>query len=241
MSAWWRLRGRALICLLLCFIAVTAMAIDAFVVVSRLRGTRSPSAAEVVAPGLAALSDKQLAELLPGPGDFPSSWRTEAKTYYDRFGYQRRRTPGFNLDRPAECADLNEYAAGENPGAEISGYVPAAPTDPGYGRDVRLSLGREFDQDGFGTVISLARRCSRYTIGGTTVRTVQIVEDSRPANGAQRFRISLNDWTLGRVVYTRYVSFARVDRLILTGTATDHNRDTLDNLFDATLRRMSVA
>jgi hypothetical protein len=235
-ESWWP----RLIAIMLCAIAITAM-----LIVGLTRGRQSgPRTQPPVAPGLAALTDQQLAELLPAPSDFPASWAVKSKTNSDRFGYSRQQPFHEPLgDDPAECSNVGELGAGSIPAAEVSGRNPADPPDflPDP-QDIRVTLAREFDRGGFTAMIDLVSRCSRFNSGGLLIYTVRVLEDSRPANGPQRFRIVKTTAASNgdpSVAGTEYYSYARTSRLILIGYARDGNEGLLDTVFDNTLRRMA--
>ena len=60
----------------LCAIAIAAILITAL---TRSWQTNASRPQDPVAPGLAALSDQQLGDLLPKPHEFPSSWTVKAE------------------------------------------------------------------------------------------------------------------------------------------------------------------
>ncbi len=228
----------------LCVVAVAAVLITAPHVFRSWRDD-APRAPEPAAPGLAALSDQQLADLLPKPSEFPVSWTVKAKTRgYQGFGYARQQPFHDVLDYdPAECSDVNDYAVGNGDAAEVVGYIPADPPEAVFDpHDIRLTIGREFDRSGFDAMIALVSRCSRFTSALGVTSTVRILEDSRPANGPQRFRISVTETTFGEpagAAETKYFSYARLNRLVLSGTVTPGNQQAFDALFENTLRRIS--
>lgn len=224
---------------LLCSVAIAAVLITAPVALRHWRKS-TPS----VAPGLAALSDQQLADLLPKPADFPTTWTVNTRTEgADRFGYFR--TQPFHdgaLDYdPAECANVDGLAPGIAGGAEIAGLDPAdRPERFGQHPDVRLRIGREFNQSGFDAMTALVSRCSRFTFADTINHTVHVIEDSRSADGPHLFRISVTT-ILGNstdAARTEYFSFAQLSNLVLIGDATTSNQHVLDVLFDNTLHRI---
>lgn len=234
----WRPR---LIAVTLCMVAIAAVLITTL---TRGWHHNRPQPAEPIAPGLAALSDQQLADLLPKPGDFPATWTVKADTRYERFGYFRQQPfhEGLGAD-PAECENVGELAVGTSADAEVAAADPAGP--PSYSfepRDIRLSLAREFNRAGFDAMISRVAGCARFTYAQTIIHTVRVLEDSRPANGPQRFRISVAIKSSDEppsVLRTEYFSYARVSRLILIGFASTGNQHLLDTLFDNTLRRLT--
>jgi hypothetical protein len=197
------------------------------------------------APGLAALSDQQLADLLPQPADFPASWSVKPTHMSDAFGYVRTQPfHGPLSEEPAECENVGELAVGTSPAAEVAGHDPADPPEflPDR-RDIRLTIAREFNRGGFDAMIHLVSRCSRFTSGGVIIYTVRVLEDSHPANGPQRFRISRTtaaasgDPTVAR---TEYFSYAHRSGLVLIGYGRNDNQQLLDTLFDDTLRRIGA-
>lgn len=231
-----------LIALALCAIAAGAILIALPTPRWYHRTARSP---EPLAPGLAALSDQQLSDLLPKPRDFPSSWVVKPQNSYDWFGYHRMQPFHDALgDEPAECANVGELAVGARPGAEISGYDPAHQDRLSYQpRDVSLTIAREFNRQGFDAMIDLVSRCGQFTSGKVLSYTVRVLEDFRPDGGPQRFRIvrtTAADDGDPKVARTEYFSYARVSRLVLTGFATTANQQLLDTLFDNTLHRINT-
>ncbi|MGV7280255.1 hypothetical protein [Mycobacterium persicum] len=226
---------------LLCSVAIVAVLITAPVALRHWRET-TPS----LAPGLAALSDQQLADLLPKPADFPTTWTVNATTEgADRFGYFRMQPfhdGALDYD-PAECANVNDLAPGIAGGAEIAGRDPAdRPESSGQHPDVRLRIGREFNQSGFDKMTALMSRCSRFTFADTINYTVRMIEDSRSVNGPHLFRISVTT-IIGSstdAARTQYFSFAQLSNLVLIGDATTSNQHVLDVLFENTLHRISA-
>lgn len=92
---------------LLCLVAIAAVLATAPVALRHWRPT-----VQSLAPGLAALSDQQLADLLPKPADFPTTWTVDTRTGADRFGYFRTqpfRSGDLDYD-PPECANINDLA-----------------------------------------------------------------------------------------------------------------------------------
>jgi hypothetical protein len=235
-KSWWP----RLIAAMLCVIAIAAALIAAL---TRSWPNDAPRTTDPVAPGLAARSDQQLAELLPKLGEFPASWTVKSRTMSDRFGYFRQQPFHERLGAsPAECANLGELATGALGGAEVSGYDRAGRPSLRYEpRDIRLTVAREFNLDGFDAMIPRVFRCSRFTFAQTIIHTVRVLEDSRPASGPQRFRISVTIRSSDEppsVMRTEYFSYARLSRLILVGFASTGNQQLLDALFDNTLRRI---
>ncbi|VBA41278.1 hypothetical protein LAUMK191_03928 [Mycobacterium attenuatum] len=224
---------------LLCLVAIAAVLATALVALRHWRQTVQP-----LAPGLAALSDQQLADLLPKPAEFPTTWTVDTSTECDdRFGYFR--TQPFhsgNLDyHLPECANINELAPGTAGGAEIAGRNPADPPERvGQHPDVRLQIGREFNQSGFDAMTARVSRCSRFTFADTITHTVRVIEDSRSARAPRLFRISVTTAFAGstNAARTQYLSVAQLSNLVLVGDATTSNQHVLDVLFESTLRRI---
>ncbi len=231
-----------LIGIALCAITIAAVLIA---VPTRSWHGDAPPTPDPLAPGLAALSDRQLADMLPKRAEFPASWTVKDEHSYDSFGYFRSQPFHDGIGpEPAECAHLGELAAGARDTAEVSGLNPADPPDSRFDpRSIRLSIAREFNRGGFDAMIDLVSRCSRFTSGGVLIYTVRVLEDSRPANAPQRFRIVETQAAASgnpRLTRTEYFSFARTSALILTGYARNDNQQLLDTLFDSTLRRIGA-
>jgi hypothetical protein len=226
----------------LCVITIAAVLIA---VPTRSWHSDAPHPPDPLAPGLAALSDQQLADLLPKRPEFPPSWTVKDEHRYDSFGYYRSQPFHDGIGpEPAECAHVGELAVGVSDAAEISGLNPADQPDSRlYPRSIRLSLAREFNRGGLDAMINLVSRCSRSTSGGVLIYTVRVLEDSRPANGAQRFRIVKTAAAASgnpSVAETEFFSYARTSRLILIGYGRNDNQQLLDTLFDSTLRRLDA-
>ncbi|POX84569.1 hypothetical protein C3477_18185 [Mycobacterium kansasii] len=223
---------------LLCLVAIAAVLATAPVALRHWRPT-----VQSLAPGLAALSDQQLADLLPKPADFPTTWTVDTRTGADRFGYFRTqpfRSGDLDYD-PPECANINDLAPGIAGGAEIAGRDPADPPERfGQHPDVRLQIGREFNQSGFDAMTARVSRCARFTFADTINHTVHMIEDSRSARGPRLFRISVTTAFAGstNAARTQYLSFAQLSNLVLVGDATTSNQHVLDVLFESTLRRI---
>jgi hypothetical protein len=231
-----------LVALALCLITAAAAVIA---VATRNWRTDAPRTSDPLAPGLAALDDRQLSGLLPPAGEFPPAWTVKTgNDRLDRFGYSRIQPfqkPFRSI--PAECANMETprpgtidvEVSGRDP-ADRFGTVTGAPT-------VRLAIGREFDRSGFDAMVSLASRCSRFSFAGFFTRTIRILEDSRPANGPQRFRMVLTTAS-GRQsadgTRTEYFSFARTAGLVLSGSDLTGKQQLLDTIFASTLRRIGA-
>jgi hypothetical protein len=231
-----------LIAVALCIITIAA-ALNA--IPTRSWHSDTPPTPDPLAPGLAALSDQQLADLLPGRAAFPASWTVKDDHRYDSFGYFRSQAFHDGIGpEPAECAHLGELAVGASDAAEVSGRNPADPPEFIPDRqDLRLTIAREFDRGGFRTMIDLVSRCSRFDSGGVVIYTVRVLEDSRPANGPQRFRIVETTAAASgnpTVARTEYFSYARTLGLVLIGYCRNDNQQLLDTLFDSTLRRIGA-
>jgi hypothetical protein len=147
---------------------------------------------------------------------------------------------GFN---PVECFGVVGVAStGAYDAAEVSGHDPADPDGVTERKDVRLMVGREFEPIGFDAMVGLVSRCSRFTTAADSTYTVNIIEDSRSANGPQRFRYSLTSTLSGvptDATQTEYFSYARQSGLILTGSASAGHQQAFDAVFEYTLRRIS--
>jgi hypothetical protein len=239
-----RLWVSRLIAAVMCLIAAAAVAIT----VPRVVALRRGPAPLPIAPGLAASSDHQLAELLPAASSFPADW-TPKKTYDspDVFGY-----PGYHnagADDGYEPVACYEVAYGARIGAFQAATVDEHdPADPGYlsdRSDIRLSIGREFNPSVFDEMRTLATQCPHFhaRFPGFDF-TVRILEDTRPADGPQRFRYRVTITyghdpvnTIGSDDY----AYARISGLIVSGTATDGHQRLLDQLFGDTLRRADAA
>jgi hypothetical protein len=237
--------GPWLIAAVLCVLAIAAVLITAPAVLKAWRHNGA-SGAEPLAPKLAALTDRQLAELLPKQSDFPPSWTvTNIAEQSDAFGYFRYHVSdeglGFN---PAECFSVVGVAStGAFDGAEVFGHDASDPAEVADRRDIRLRVGREFDPAGFDAFTGLVNRCLRFSSSAIGSYSVRILEDSRPAGAPQRFRYSITR-TIGEDPLpddTRidYYSYARTSGLILTGTASSGHEQPFDALFDSTLHRIS--
>ncbi|GAB7142290.1 hypothetical protein [Mycobacterium riyadhense] len=228
----------------LCVIATAAVLITAPSVLDGWRN-RGPSGPEGLAPKLAALSDQQLADLLPKEGEFPASWTvSEIKELSDTFGYLRYHVSdeGLGFD-PVECFSVVGVAStGAFDAAEVFGHDPADPPEVADRRDIRLMVGREFDPAGFDTFTGLVSRCLRFSSAAVGSYTVRILEDAHPSTGPQRFRYSITT-TIGGdpadATRIDYYSYARTSGLVLTGTASDGHQQSFDALFDSTLRRIT--
>jgi hypothetical protein len=226
----------------MCVLALAAVLIATRAVL----GGRRDVAGAAVATGLAALTDQQLAELLPRHSDFPASWMiSDTKKPTDMFGYFRYHGSDDGLGfSPAECfAVFGVTSTGAYDAAEVFGHDQADPQDASNPRDIHLMVAREFDAAGFDALIGGVSRCSRFTnaVGGSYA--VRIIEDSHRGGSPQRFRYSVTTTQGGEpapVTRTDYFSFARQSGLILSGSAsTDHQR-IFDTLFDNTIRRISA-
>ena len=227
-------------------IALSAITIAAVLIAIPTRSWRSdaPRTPDPLAPGLAALSDQQLTDLLPKRAEFPAAWTVKPEQWSEGFGYSRDQAFRDSLLDRAECQHVGEFAAGTSPSVVISAHNPADPPEFIADRpDVRLSIAREFDRGGFDAMIDLVSRCSRFTSGGVIIYSVRVLEDSRPANGPQRFRIVETTASASgnpSVARTEYFSYARISGLVLTGYGRNDNQQLLDDLFDSTLRRLQA-
>ncbi|SOJ55559.1 hypothetical protein MSIMFB_03041 [Mycobacterium simulans] len=228
----------------LCVIASAAVVITAPSVLDGWRN-RGPSGPEGLAPKLAALSDQQLADLLPKQSEFPDSWTvSDIKELSDTFGYFRYHVSdeGLGID-PAECFSVVGVAStGAFDAAEVFGHDPADPPEVADRRDIRLMVGREFDPSGFDAFTGLVSRCLRFSSAAVGSYTVSILENSHPSAGPQRFRYSITT-TIGGdpadATRIDYYSYARTSGLVLTGAASAGHQQVFDTLFDGTLRRIT--
>jgi hypothetical protein len=236
-------RGRWLIAAAMCLLAIVAVLIT---VPTVLAGRSAGTDAGQLAPGLAALTDQHLAGLLPKQNDFPASWTVkDTAEVSDTFGYFKYHVHDDGLGfSPAECFPVIGVAStGAFHVAEVSGHDPADAADVSDREDIRLTVGREFDTAGFDALINLVSRCSRFTSAAVGGYAVQVLEDTRPDAGPQRFRYSLTTTMSGEpaeVSRTDYYSYARVRDLILSGSASTGHQQAFDALFDNTLRRFAA-
>ncbi|MBS9532509.1 hypothetical protein KIH27_02780 [Mycobacterium sp. M1] len=216
---------------------VVALAAVALVVPVSIAQRPQPAA-----PGSAALSNQQLAEMLPGAGDFPAGWTLKAYPgYAENFGYWRyHRADDLGPTTPEECADVQ---FGASPDSSTAVDIAGAATASGYPGDVRLAIEREFQPAGFDEMIARVARCGEITSGPRLLRTreiVRIVTDSRPRGRPQLFRYTVTaDYGDGQA-RIRHYAYARTGRLILTGECVDAERQLLDRLFAQTLGRMQA-
>jgi hypothetical protein len=237
-SRWPRLIGAAL-----CVIAISAALITTHTL---LRSWRDTADATPLAPGLAALSDRQLADLLPRQSDFPASWTvSDTKKPSDMFGYFRYHVSDDGLGfSPVECfAVFGVASTGAYDAAEVFGHDATGPEGTSDPKDIHLMIAREFDPNGFDTMIGVVSRCSRFTSAAAGSYAARIIEDSRPAGGPQRFRYSVTTTLSGApaaVTRTDYFSFARQSRLILSGSASAGHEQVFDTLFDNTVHRIGT-
>jgi hypothetical protein len=233
-----------LIAATLCVLATAAVLITAPAILSAWRHNH-PSGPEPLAPKLAALSDQQLADLLPKQSDFPASWTvSDIKELSDTFGYFRYHVSDEGLGiNPVECFSVVGVAStGAFDAAEVFGHDLADSAEVADRRDIRLMIGREFDPAGFDAFTALVSRCLRFNSAAIGSYAVRIIEDSRPAGGPQRFRYSITT-TIGGdppdETRIDYYSYARTSGLILTGSASTGHEQPFDTLFDNTLHRIS--
>lgn len=243
-----RLRSWA-IAFLLCATASAAVVTAAPTVLDG-RGAEPP-APDPVAPGLAALDDDELADLLPKRGNFPPGWAVrDVQQAAEYFGYSTTQPSGAGPDfTPPECfAVLAGALTGDIAAVEISGHDPADPAVFSDRRDVRLRIGREYNPAGFDDVIALVSRCPRFDSSPVARPqfgyTVRILEDSRPSEGPQRFRYAVTTQigVPGRATQsTDYFSYARMSGLILSGSGSDGHQRDFDASFDEALDRIRTA
>jgi hypothetical protein len=225
---------RQLIAATLCVLAITAVAVTLPTVLARHRaGASGPGQ---LAPGLAALTDQQLGELVPRQRDFPEGW-TPTHTYrpWDNFGYTRYHEMRDALAyRPSECFQVAlGLATGSFGVATVAEHDPADRSYLPESTDIRVEIGREFEPAVFDDMTTRLPRCSHFIDEFASQNTVRILEDVHPANGPWRLRYSVTS-DLG----TDYYSYARASGLILTGEAKDGHQQLLDALFENTLRRI---
>ncbi|OBK21381.1 hypothetical protein A5634_10175 [Mycobacterium asiaticum] len=234
--------ARWLITAAFCVVAIAAVLIT---VPTVLKAAGRKDDSTVLAPKLAALSDQQLAELLPKSNDFPPSWTiSDIKELSDTFGYIRYHVNDEGLGiSPPECFSVVGVAStGAYDAAEVFAHDPADSPDVAARRDIRLMIGREFDPAGFGAFTGLVSRCLQFSSAAAGNYTVHILEDSHNGAGPQRFRYSVSTTIAGEsadAIRTDYYSYARTNGLILTGTASTAHQQALDTLFDSTLRRIA--
>lgn len=148
---------------------------------------------------------------------------------------------GLGFD-PIECFGVVGVAStGAFDAAQVFGHDPAAQVAVADGKDILLTVGREFDRSGFDAFVGLVSRCLRFGSAVAGSYTVRILEDSRPTAGPQRFRYSLTTTISAEPAdetRTDYYSYGRTSGLILTGSAGSGHQQALDALFDITLQRI---
>jgi hypothetical protein len=201
-----------------------------------------------VAPGLAALSDQQLAGLLPARNAFPAGW-TPNHNYDspDRFGYGRSHNIGVSDGyQPFECHEVAYgIRTGSYPAATVDEHDPAdRSTSRIHSSDILMQVGREFRPDVFDDMRALVARCAHFhaRFPGFDF-TTHIVEDTRPVDGPQRFRYTVtNSWGRNpvRTVGTHDYAYARFDHLIVSANATVGHQQMLDHFFAATVQRLTT-
>jgi len=236
--------------LVLWVIALSALAL-AVPVVSAGRRTAATDS-EPLAPGLAALSDAELLDLLLHRAAMPDGWWwsfTHETGLVEDFGYHRDQVADRNGAivgyRPADCAKpIGMVSAGAFDAAEVAGYDPVHPGDSYDRKDIRLALAREFDPAGFADMVASVSRCTHVTFDTARYHsryTIDILEDSGRGGDTRLFRYSVTTHTGDSDASTRYHAYARSAHLILRGTATDGHRGEFDALFADTLARINAA
>lgn len=201
-----------------------------------------------VAPGLAALSDQQLAGLLPARNAFPAAW-TSNDTYDspDAFGYGRYHNIGVSDGyQPLECHEVAYgIRTGSHPSATVDEHDPAdRSTSRSYSSDILMSVAREFRPDVFDDMRTLVRRCGHFHARFPDFDfTTRIVEDTRPADAPQRFRYTVTvTWGHNPVhpITSRDYAYARLDHLIVSAEATVGHEQMLDHFFADTVQRLTT-
>jgi hypothetical protein len=202
-----------------------------------------------VAPGLAALSDQQLADLLPARNAFPADW-TPNHNYDspDRFGYGRYHNIGVSDGyQPLECHEVAYgIRTGSYPAATVDEHDPAdRSTSRIPSSDILMQVGREFRPDVFDDMRALVARCAHFHARFPDFDfTTRIVEDTRPADAPQRFRYTVTVTSGRNPVYpitSRDYAYARFDHLIVSANATVGHQQMLDHFFAATVQRLATA
>jgi hypothetical protein len=228
----------------LCIIAVTAIGITVPATLhARRHSPADNSRALALAPGLAALSDQQLADLLPKPDEFPRSWTMSNRPVHDdRFSYFRRSSiRQHEYYDPAECEDVQTDPTGTVNAVEVSGRDPAnQATYPGAS-DITVGISREFNPAGFQAMITRAARCTHFTFDAVLSLNLTVLQDSRPDNGVRIFRFAVTSTDPShpeQTPTTEYHSYATQSALIVSATASSGHQKELDTLFDSTVRRI---
>lgn len=201
-----------------------------------------------VAPGLAALSDQQLAALLPARNAFPADWT--ANDNYDSpdaFGYGRYHNIGVSDGyQPLECHEVAYgIRTGSRPSATVDEHDPAdRSTSRIRSSDIRMRVAREFRPDVFDDARALVRRCGHFHARFPDFNfTTRIVDDTRPADAPQRFRYTVTvTWGQNPVhpIASRNYSYARFDHLIVSADATVGHEQMLDHFFADTVQRLTT-
>ncbi|ORW03452.1 MULTISPECIES: hypothetical protein [Mycobacterium] len=248
-----RQRSAHLIAAAMCVLAIAAVAITIPAVLAARRHL-SPLP---VAPGLAALSDEQLAALLPNQSDFPAGWkRNDSFNSRNTFGYATYHNIG-SIDgyEPVGCYEVAYgIMTGSFPAATVNEHDPADRSSLPDHTNIGIEIGRQFAPSVFDDMRQLVARCAHFRdhFPGFTY-TVRILEDSRPAGGPQRFRynVTITDETAAavtdgkrappHVISTDYFSYAQISGLILSGSDDTGDEHRFDALFDATQRRTQAA
>ena len=225
-------------------IAVVAVAVTAPRTLAAWQAQTTP-----VAPGLAALSDQQLAGLLPAQNAFPAGW-TPNQNYVspNKFGYGRYHNIGASDGyQPLECHEVAYgIRTGSYPTATVDEHDPGDRSTSRYpSSDILMNVGREFRPDVFDEMRTLVLRCAHFHARFPDFDfTTRIVEDTRPADAPQRFRYTVTvTWGRNPVhpIASHHYAYARFDDLIVSANATAGHEAMLDHFFADTTQRLTTA
>lgn len=214
-------------------VVLTVLAGAAVAATVVLRPTSTPA----LAPGLAALSNPELAGFLPAAEDFPPGWEVKQSSAStpDIFGYHAG-TQSVDSYDPPDCFALLQQAW------SIDGFAAARvvgnPADTDIfstSLGVRLEISRNFHTAVLDDQQALVSRCGQFTedasdhVGHTNVT---VIEDA-----PTRLRYSVTssvDGEPAEKTQSDYYSFAALDGLLVTGHASNGQQAVLDALFTQT-------
>jgi hypothetical protein len=198
--------------------------------IARLRALKAPS--WQLAPELAARSGAELAELLPGAGDFPRGWDTYLGKGDDTFGVGAGGAPaGYGHD----CALLAPQWWPSNVSAATATSSETLKTVGHTAfHDLVIDVDREFDSAIVTATPDRAERCARQADDAPF--TVVVLADTRHDDVQQlRYAVTWNRDHQDEARFPTYVSITRVAGLVVWAQATAAHTAVLDGLVDQTV------
>lgn len=199
------------------------------------------------APGLAALDDARLAELLPARSEFPVGWRVKTDSGGPNvFGYWSYHSAlSLGAVTPADCYGVAYGGVDATPAVGVGAEQRTDQPDYMTPIDVRIDIARDFAPAHFDALVQQVYRCKEVRDNIGMRHTLRVTEDTHRTDGPQLFRytvtVDFGGTGDGRHVKTTRYSYARTSQLIVSGRCVQDQQELCDRLFAQTLGRIEAA